>query len=111
MMCESVDLPEPFGPMIACTSPLFTVSESPWRISRSSTRTFRSFTSSNAVIRFPTHQEQALQPQEPSVFHAHMNRKMIVETATTTIGGGKIDDKVFSRRIITKAQIKTTKRN
>ena len=36
---------------------------------------------------------------------------MIVETATTTIGGGKIDDKVFSRRIITKAQIKTTNRN
>src|SRR5947208_15926645 len=48
----SVDLPEPFGPMIACTSPGFTVSDSPWRISLSSTRTFRSFTSSNAVIRY-----------------------------------------------------------
>src|SRR5215471_5123214 len=50
MTWESVDLPEPFGPMIACTSPLFTVSVSPWRISRSSTRTCRFFTSSNAII-------------------------------------------------------------
>src|SRR3982074_3363009 len=45
----SVDLPEPFGPMMACTSPLFTVSESPWRISRSSTRTCRSLTSNNDI--------------------------------------------------------------
>jgi hypothetical protein len=35
---------------------------------------------------------------------------MIVETATTIIGSGKID-KVFSRRIITKTQIKTTEAN
>src|SRR5258708_8409974 len=48
----SVDLPEPFGPMIACTSPLFTVSDSPWRISRSSTRTCRSLTSSNDIVFF-----------------------------------------------------------
>src|SRR5712672_38425 len=45
----SVDLPEPFGPMMACTSPLFTVSESPWRISRSSTRTCRFLTSSSDI--------------------------------------------------------------
>src|SRR5690348_15111230 len=38
--------------MIACTSPLFTVSDSPWRISRSSTRTCRSLTSSNDIILF-----------------------------------------------------------
>src|ERR1700688_1956616 len=50
----SVDLPEPFGPMIACTSPLFTVSESPWRISRSSTRTCRFFTSSNGMLIYPS---------------------------------------------------------
>src|ERR1700681_1175314 len=49
MTCDSVDLPEPFGPMIACTSPRFTVSESPWRISRSSTRTCRFLTSSNGI--------------------------------------------------------------
>src|SRR5947209_5389277 len=49
----SVDLPDPFGPMIACTSPLFTASDSPCRISRSSTRTCRFLTSSNAVILFP----------------------------------------------------------
>src|SRR3954452_4225272 len=36
--------------MIACTSPGFTVSVSPWRISRSSTRTFRSFTSSRDIV-------------------------------------------------------------
>src|SRR3984957_17598666 len=48
----SVDLPEPFGPMMACTSPLFTVSESPWRISRSSTRTCRFLTSSNGITFF-----------------------------------------------------------
>src|SRR6185437_8993265 len=49
----SVDLPEPFGPMMACTSPLFTVIESPWRISRSSTRTCRFLTSSNAILIVP----------------------------------------------------------
>src|ERR1700738_5503548 len=52
MTCDSVDLPEPFGPMMACTSPLFTVSESPWRISRSSTRTCRSLTSSSGITFF-----------------------------------------------------------
>src|ERR1700704_4911794 len=45
----SVDLPEPFGPMIAWTSPGFTVSDSPWRISRSSTRTCRFLTSSRDI--------------------------------------------------------------
>src|SRR6266436_2581592 len=48
----SVDFPEPFGPMMACTSPLFTVSESPWRISRSSTRTCRFLTSSSDITFF-----------------------------------------------------------
>src|SRR5277367_5776925 len=38
--------------MIACTSPAFTASESPWRISRSSTRTCRFLTSSNDIIFF-----------------------------------------------------------
>src|SRR3954469_15105724 len=52
MTCDSVDLPDPFGPMIACTSPGFTVSDSPWRISRSSTRTCRFLTSSNDIIFF-----------------------------------------------------------
>src|SRR4029077_228632 len=49
MTWDSVDLPEPFGPMIACTSPGFTVSDSPWRISRSSTRTCKFLTSSNDI--------------------------------------------------------------
>src|SRR3981081_1116260 len=48
----SVDLPEPFGPMMAGTWPLFTVRESPWRISRSSTRTCRFLTSSSGITFF-----------------------------------------------------------
>src|SRR6266436_8149984 len=52
MTWESVDFPEPFGPMMAWTSPLFTVSVSPWRISRSSTRTCRSLTSSSGIFLF-----------------------------------------------------------
>ena len=35
--------PEPFGPMIACTSPLFTVSVSPLRMGFPSTATWRSW--------------------------------------------------------------------
>src|ERR1700761_5959542 len=97
--------------MMACTSPGFTVSVSPWRISRSSTRTCRFLTSSNAVIRFSNNLSNGpFQPHAPSVFHAHMHTKMIVETATTIIGGGKIDDD-FSRRSINKTQIKTTEAN
>src|ERR1700704_2137653 len=52
MTCDSVDLPEPFGPMMACTSPLFTVSDSAWRISRSSTRTCRFLTSNSDILSF-----------------------------------------------------------
>src|SRR5215212_8334805 len=37
----SVDLPEPLGPMSACSSPLLTDRSTPRRISRSSTRTCR----------------------------------------------------------------------
>src|ERR1043166_5274003 len=52
MTWESVDLPEPFGPIMACTSPLFTTSDNPCRISRSSTRTCRFLTSSNGILTF-----------------------------------------------------------
>src|SRR3954452_9351361 len=50
----SVDFPEPFGPMMAWTSPLFTVSDRPWRISRSSTRTCRFLTSSSDILIYPS---------------------------------------------------------
>src|SRR6266508_3761487 len=43
----SVLLPEPFGPMIACTSPLRTTRSIPFRISFPSTLTWRSFTMSS----------------------------------------------------------------
>src|SRR6476661_9055327 len=44
--CASVLLPEPLGPMMACTSPGATVSEMPRRISRSPAFAYRSFISS-----------------------------------------------------------------
>src|SRR5690606_41195114 len=40
-MLPSVDLPAPFGPMMACTSPAFTSSERPLRMSLPATRAWR----------------------------------------------------------------------
>src|SRR5687768_8990329 len=40
-MLPSVDLPAPFGPMIACTSPGFTASVTPLRMSLPATRAWR----------------------------------------------------------------------
>src|SRR6266542_4559745 len=45
IVSASVLLPDPFGPMIACTSPLRTTRSIPLRISLSSTLTWRSRTS------------------------------------------------------------------
>src|SRR5437762_496835 len=45
----SVDLPEPLGPMRACSSPLLTDRSTPRRISRSSTRTWRLRISRSAI--------------------------------------------------------------
>src|SRR5215471_4702449 len=45
---ESVLLPEPLGPMTACTSPRLSPSETPRRISRPSTETCRSWISKSA---------------------------------------------------------------
>src|SRR5271169_551506 len=81
----SVDLPEPFGPMMACTSPLFTVSESPWRISRSSTRTCRSLTSSNGItfFRFSSvslvlrSAKGASRRTWPTIFPSHPSRRAL----------------------------------
>src|SRR5215470_5083420 len=47
--CASVDLPEPFGPMRACTLPRLTESSSPLRIFLPSTSTCRFFTSSRCI--------------------------------------------------------------
>src|SRR5437660_10195731 len=44
----SVDLPEPFGPMMACTSPLVTLRSMPFRISLPSTDAYRSRISNKA---------------------------------------------------------------
>src|SRR6266581_5446774 len=49
---DSVDLPEPFGPITACTSPLETASETPFRICRPSTLARRSLISKSANFLF-----------------------------------------------------------
>src|SRR3984893_3775922 len=48
-VCDSVLLPEPFGPITACTSPLLTESDTPLRISRPSTLTRRSLIWKSAI--------------------------------------------------------------
>src|SRR5438093_12937388 len=47
-VCDSVDLPEPFGPITACTSPLEMPRETPLRICRPSTLARRSLISKSA---------------------------------------------------------------
>src|SRR5438105_5589689 len=51
-VCDSVDLPDPFGPITACTSPLDTSSETPFRICRPSTLARRSLISKSANFLF-----------------------------------------------------------
>src|SRR6202171_5610318 len=48
--CASVDSPEPFGPMTACTSPALTLREMPFSISRSPIPAWRSFISSTKPL-------------------------------------------------------------
>src|SRR2546423_4052168 len=48
-VCESVLLPDPLGPITACTSPLLTESDTPLRISRPSTLTRRSLISKSGI--------------------------------------------------------------
>src|SRR5260221_14263037 len=47
--CDRVDLPEPFGPMTACTSPDRTTRSMPWRISLPATLACRSVMTSSAI--------------------------------------------------------------
>src|SRR4029077_17904213 len=51
-VCESVDLPEPLGPITACTSPLLMASVTPLRISLPSTlaRSSRTVKSATSLI-------------------------------------------------------------
>src|SRR5437867_6580681 len=49
----NVLLPEPFGPITACTSPAFTVRSTPFRISLPSTLTWRFRTSSSGLANAP----------------------------------------------------------
>src|SRR5207248_8659578 len=51
-VCDSVDLPEPFGPITACTSPFEMPSDTPFRIWRPSTLARRSLISKSANLLF-----------------------------------------------------------
>src|SRR5438552_16265509 len=51
-VCDSVDLPEPFGPITACTSPFEMPSDTPFRIWRPSTLARRSLISKSAILLF-----------------------------------------------------------
>src|SRR4051812_31572671 len=57
--CESVDLPEPFGPMSACTSPERTSRSTPRRISCPATVACRFVILSTLIGRLPTIREVA----------------------------------------------------
>src|SRR4051812_7646517 len=62
--CESVDLPEPFGPMSACTSPDRTSRSTPRRISCPATVACRFVIFSTLIGRLPPIREVA-SPQQP----------------------------------------------
>src|SRR5438270_9561162 len=71
----SVLLPEPFGPMMACTSPALTVRSMPFRISRSPTVACRFLISSSDMYdlsdaAFETHAQQLLR------FHRELHREL-----------------------------------
>src|SRR3977135_2696250 len=102
----SVDLPEPFGPMMACTSPLFTVRESPWRISRSSTRTCRFLTSSSGITFFHfflvlRSAEGASRRTGPTIFFSHPSsrppRALVRLAATRPPQDESLSDRAFQR--------------
>src|SRR3990167_5999829 len=72
-------LPEPFGPMIACTSPAFTRSVMPRRISRPSTLACRLLISSMLHLRFQASAHAALQAhaQEFLGLHRELHRQLL----------------------------------
>src|SRR2546428_4213164 len=74
IVSASVLLPEPFGPMIACTSPLFTARSIPFRIGLPSTVTWRSLISrsgTSALLHRGLRREAARRRRLHEVREAH----------------------------------------
>src|SRR5207248_6464556 len=64
-VCDSVDLPDPFGPITAWTSPLSIASETPFRICRPSTLARRSLISKSAnSLRSEEHTSELQSPYD-----------------------------------------------
>src|SRR6185436_19295003 len=107
----SVDLPEPFGPMIACTSPLLTVRLMPFRISLPSTDACKFLISNTNLLRkfgdrsqgsgagnccYPdsrplapdsrlSHRAFQLQSQQARRFHCKLHRELQEHIFTKTV--------------------------
>src|SRR5215204_6290177 len=64
---DRVDLPEPFGPMMACTSPERTVRSMPLRISLPATPARRAVISSSAIV----DHHLDLTVDDPGLVHRH----------------------------------------
>src|SRR6266851_5192481 len=73
--CASVLFPEPFGPMMECTSPAFTFRSMPLRISWLSTLTCRFLISSKLIPLHLTRYVIAISAWDPALpdaaFHTH----------------------------------------
>src|SRR5215467_15098164 len=85
--CASVLFPEPFGPMIECTSPASKLRSIPFRISRLSTRTCKFLISSKLILRplsrypqvpSPISSDAALQADAQQLlrFHCKLHRQL-----------------------------------
>src|SRR5947207_10385390 len=81
--CASVLLPEPFGPMIACTSPSRSVRSTPLRISLPATATRSPLTSSNA---FPlANASLQADPKQPCGLHRELHRQLLEDVLAETV--------------------------
>src|SRR6267378_1697024 len=79
--CASVLLPEPFGPMIACTSPAATRKSTPRKMGLPSTLTWRFLISSMAIsadTSFQTYAEQFLRLDRE--FHRQLLEDLLAES-------------------------------
>src|SRR6476469_3029125 len=97
--CASVLFPEPFGPIMACTSPAFTVRSMPFRISRPATFACRSLISSNGIssngIRSLTNASFKADSQQLLGFHGEFHGKLAEHFLTEAVHDHR--DRVFGR--------------
>src|SRR6267378_6021707 len=92
--CASVLLPEPFGPMIACTSPSRSVRSTPLRISLPATATRSPLTSSNA---FPlANASLQADPKQPCGLHRELHRQLLEDFLAETVDNHR--DRILGRQ-------------